>query len=203
MPRGIKIEADEIQHILDLFNDSRKRGRSLMDSYTLVAAQVGRDAKTIAGLIQRLKPTTDLARMYFRAKAYKMAKRIVNKGSASELMDVLQRPSVGVLDPVKKIEGGGGGFFLTVNAESCGAVKVGVLQAPPAQKQLGEGEDTTVFDPFSEVIDVGQGVEHEPYGDAEYREDAAEAQPAPRTETVIERVRRQLAERRQSAGAGD
>lgn len=203
MPRGIKVEADEIQHILDLFNDSRKHGRGLMDSYTLVGAQVGRDKKVIAGIIQRLKPTTDLARMYFRAKAYKMAKRVVAKASPGELMDVLQRPSIGVLDPVKKIEGGGGGFFLSVSTESCGAVKVGVAAIPGAleePKQLGEGEDTPVFDPFSEVIDVGQGADHEPYGNAEFRAD--ESHP-PRTETVIERVRRQLAERRQSAGARD
>lgn len=200
MPRGIKIEADEIQHILDLFNDSRKRGRSLMDSYTLVAQQVGRDAKTIASLIQRLRPTTDLARMYFRAKAFKMAKRIVKKASPSELIDVLQRPSIGVLDPIKKIDTGPGGFFLSVNAESCGSVKVGVAQLPPAPDlpQLEEGE--TPFDPFSEVINVNQSLEvqHESHGYAEYRETREEQH-----ETTIERVRRQLKERRESVGAGD
>ena len=201
MPRGIPISAEEIQHILDLFNDSRKRGRSLMDSYTLVGQQVQRDPKVIAGLIQRLRPTTDLAKMYFRAKAFKMAKRIVKKASPAELIDVLQRPSIGVLDPIKKIDTGPGGFFLSVNAESCGSVKVGVAQLQPAPEQLDAGD--VPFDPFSEAITVNQVEEvlHESHGYAEFRE--AGGQEAPQRETAIERVRRQLRERRESVGAGD
>lgn len=200
MPRGIPIQPDEIQHILDLFNDCRKKGRSLMESYKLVGAMVERDHKVIANIIQRLKPTTDLARMYFRAKSYKLAKRLVAKASPSEIIDILQRPSVGVLDPIKKVDMGPGGFFLSVNAESCGSVKVGVMQPQPEQKQIESGEEEpTPFNPFADAIDVGQGENHGTDGDAEYRETAQQGSE----ETVIERVRRQLAQRRGAIGAGD
>lgn len=190
MPTGVPITPDELQHILDLFNDSRKKGRTLMDSYRAVGAIIGKPPVMVAKLVQRMRPTTDLARMYFRAKAYKMAKKVVAKANVSEIVDVLSRPNIGVLDAVKKVEGGNGGFFLTVNADSCGAVKVGVLQ-PTTQEpmQLDSG------------IEVEYGENDEGNGDAPIEGDASPRGPAPeaRTETVIEKVRRQLAERRQQS----
>lgn len=195
MPRGIRAQPDEIQHILDLFNDCRKKGRSIMESYRLVGAQVGRDQKVIGTIINRLRPTTDMAKMYLRAKSYRLVKRLVAKAGPSEIIDILQRPSIGVLDPIKKVDSGPGGFFLTVNADSCGAVKVGVMGAHTAQKQLPEATEDEVYNPFTDFIDVGQGAAHAENGDAGDGEaDATET----RAESVIQRVKRQLAEQRQA-----
>lgn len=200
MPRGIPIQPDEMQQILDLFNDSRRKGRSLMEAYKIVGAFVERDAKVIAQVIQRLRPTTDLAKMYLRAKGLRMAKRLVAKASPAEIINILERPSIGVLDPVKKIEGGGGGFFLSVNAESCGAVTVGVLGAGTEERKQLPAAEESPFDPFADVIDINQEVTSGENGDAEHGPDEPEQA---RAETAIERVRRQLAERRQGVGARD
>lgn len=202
MPRGVPIQPDEIQHMLDLYTDCRKRGMAIMEAYKRVGALLGRDPKVVGVTIARLRPTTDLGKMYLRAKSFRLVKRLVAKASPAEIIDILQRPSIGVLDPVKKIDGGGGGgFFMSVNVESCGAVKVGAMQAQAPQPQLeahNAEDDGANFDPFSEVIDIEGVVEHE-NGDAECRPDGAETQG--RSETAIEKVRRQLAERRQNSGA--
>lgn len=192
MPSGIPLKPYEIQEMLDMFNDCRKKGRGLMESYRIVGAQLDRDPKRVQEVISRLRPTTDVAKMYFRANALQMAMRIKRKANVGELIDVLSRPSIGVLDPIKKVESGPGGFFLTVNAESCGAVKVGVLQPGADEpKQLESGD----YDPFSDVIDVGQEAGDGENGDAQSGPDREEEQHA---ETVIERVRRQLAQARRA-----
>lgn len=196
MPRGVPIQPDELQHMLDLFNDLRKRGLSIMECYKRIGLLLERDPKVVGVTINRLRDTTPLAKMYLRSKSYRLVKRLVAKAGPAEIIDILQRPSVGVLDPIKKVEGGGGGFFLTVNADSCGAVKVGVLQPPVQEQKQLESGDEPQFDPFADVIDVGQGASDEQNGDAPHRETAETS-----TETVIARVKRQLAQRR--TGTGD
>lgn len=197
MPSGIAIQPDEIQQILDEYADCRKKGREIMESYRLIGTFHSRDPKLIQQIVARHKPTTDLAKMYFRSKAYRMAKRIVAKGSPSELIDILERPGIGVLDTIKKIEGGTGGFFLTVNAESCGAVKVGVLQPGAADPKQLESGDEEPFNPFADIIDVGQERAYEQVGNAQY----GPSEPTEtHAETVIARVKRELAEARRAKG---
>lgn len=84
-----------------------------------------------------MQTPTEAATTYLKSRAVKMAKRVVLKGNPSELIDVLSRSNIGVLAP-KKEGGSDGGFFLTVNAQDCGAVKVGVVAGPTQPLQLEE-----------------------------------------------------------------
>lgn len=196
MPSGQPIPNSDVEHILSLFTDLRKRGMAIMDCYTRIGQLMDRDPKVIGTVVNRFRPTTDTAKMYFRARALKMAQRIVRKGSPSELMDILSRPSIGVLDAAKKAdEAGGGNFFISVNADTCGAVKVGVASMKEAP-QLESGE---AYDPFSETIDVGQENYHVENGNAV---DAGRVEGADEGLSVIERVRSQLARVRHAKTEG-
>ena len=194
MPSGQPIPNSDVEHILSLFTDLRKRGMAIMDCYTRIGQLMDRDPKVIGTVVNRYRPTTDTAKMYFRARALKMAQRIVRKGSPSELMDVLSRPSIGVLDSAKgNGDSGGGNFFISVNADTCGAVKVGVAGVANAP-QLESGE---VFDPFSEPIDVGQGEAHAEVWNAVV---AGRVEGTEGGLSVIERVRAKLARIKTQSG---
>jgi hypothetical protein len=132
----------------------RQRPKSMMECYEDIGQEMDLKPDSVAHIIRRLQPTTDIGKMYLKAQALKMAHRIVRRGSVAEVIDVLSRPGIDVLQPSKRVEGnGGGGFFLSVTADSCGAVKVGVATGvgspalPPAEDfnpfapQLGEGEE--------------------------------------------------------------
>lgn len=136
MPRGVRIQAGEISLMMGMFHRLHtKEGMALTETYKVIGEAVGRDHKTVCDVIKRYLPTTDLATAILRAGAVDMAQKIIRKGTVSEMIDVLERPNIGVLDPVKK--GGGeseSGFMLTVSADTLGAVKVGVAVGGAAQK---------------------------------------------------------------------
>lgn len=117
----------EKEDMLMYFDKFRKMGLGKDECYKRIAAILGRSEGTIGVAIRRLTPTTRTARLYLQSKAYKLARRLVEKANTAEIIDILSRPSMGVLDPAKKSESGMGGFFLTVSADTCGAVKVGML----------------------------------------------------------------------------
>jgi hypothetical protein len=121
------------QEILLKFDAYRREGDSIMLAVTRIGEETKLAPRTVHALLQRLQPTTDIAKMYLKAKAFRLAKRLVNKASPAEAIDILERPGMNVLEPTKKVEGGGGGFFLSVQTDTCGAVKVGVAtgQAMP------------------------------------------------------------------------
>lgn len=194
MPKGEPIPADELQTIVDTFTDCRKRGMPKMEAYRRVGLLVGRDAKVIGVTIARLNPTTDLAKMYVRAKALKMMKRVVKKGTTAELIDVLGRPSIGVLDSPSKEGAGSTGFFISVDAGTCGAVKVGAIHTPD-QPALTSGD----FDPFkdlaADIIDI-ERVETHANGD-----EGDQDRPVSRAEAAVRAVKERL--RAASANNGD
>lgn len=116
---------------------------------------------SIASVIARYQPTTELAQVILKKGAMRLAARIVRRANVTEAIDVLSRPNIGVLDPIKKQEGGGG-FIMSITAESCGTVKVGVAIAGPPEAptmaQIGgnvshEGSDSGVMVTTREVID--------------------------------------------------
>lgn len=113
----------------------REKEIGMMRCYELAGEEVGFDAKTVGRVWRMLQPTTGLATDYIRARAFRMARKVVTEASVPDLIDILSRPNVGVLEPIKKQEAGGGGFFISVSADSCGAVNVGI-QGAPAQPQL-------------------------------------------------------------------
>ena len=156
MPRGVRIQAGEISLMMGMFNKlHRIDGTPLTETYKIIGEAVGRDHKTVCDAIHRYLPTTDLGTAILRAHSADMAMKIVKKGTVSELIDVLERPNIGVLEPVKK---GGGeentGVMLSVSVESLGVVKAGVsigggatpkaLAQPVPALPTAEAESVTV-----------------------------------------------------------
>ncbi len=122
-----------------------------------IGKHLGRPHTTIWAVIRRLRPTTGIAGDYIKANAFKLAHRIVQHASVEQSIDILSRPNIGVLEPIKKGEVGGGGFYLSVQSDSCGAVKVGVAMpgsgpAPQLTGAVNEQETSTPIEP--ELIDV-------------------------------------------------
>lgn len=188
MPKGEPIPHHILQEILERFDAYRKQGLGLMEAYEKVGNDVGRSQRVIGVIINRMRPTVGAARLYLRSKALRMARRVVSKGTTAELINILERPSIGVLEPLKKAEAGGGGFFLSVSADSCGAVKVGIAAGqaalPPAPVET--------FDPYQ----LQPGDQHE-----------NEEKPVQRfvgrsiaTQTAIENARIRLENARQRRG---
>lgn len=156
MPIGQPTPIHIQQEILLRFDAYRREQRSIMDS----CAQISVDLKTehnyemppksVWALLQRLRPTTDLAKMYLKAKAMKLVKRIVKRASPSEAIDLLSRPGMNVIEPAAKTQDNGPtGFFLTVQADTCGAVKIGMGAGQIQPKQI---EETVAFDPFAGAV---------------------------------------------------
>lgn len=125
------IDAETRAEILARFKKYRAQGIAKTEAYRRLGEQFHRDWKVIGAVIQRLLPTTDLAVATIKARAFKMAKRLVREADPSQIMDILSRPNIGVLDPIKKVDGGAGGFIIGVSVESCGAVRVGVSHGLP------------------------------------------------------------------------
>lgn len=126
----------------------------MMRLYELVGEETGFDAKTVSRVWRMMQPTTGLAIDFIRARAFRMARRVVNEGSVDALINILERPNVGVLDPVKKVESGGGGFFISVQADSCGAVNVGVM---PQQSMEARPDLPALPAPEESIIDMAPG----------------------------------------------
>lgn len=187
--RGSRIPHHQLQEILTLFDRYRKQGKGLQESYELIGEKVGRSTKMIGVTINRLRPTAGAARLYLQSRAYKMARKLVAEADAPLLMELLSRPSLGVIDPPQKTGGGEGGFFLSVTAESCGAVKVAVAtqQALPAAP-----DPMTPFNPYEEKTDEVP----ESYG---LTERAPTVGRSKTTQAAIESAKERLAEARRRA----
>lgn len=130
----------QLAAILDHFKKLRKQGVGARAACVIIAPIYNRSPETIYYHIQRFRSTSGAAADYLRSNALKMAMRVVRKANVDQAIDVLSRPNIGVLEPAKgKESGGGGGFFISVNADSCGAVKVGV-----ATREGGEAPLTSI-----------------------------------------------------------
>lgn len=175
MPKGIKVPLHVQQEILLRFDAYRREQLSIMDACARISCDLGqRDEenrfdlppKSVWAVLQRLRPSTDIAKLILKAGAAKLAKRIIKKASVSEALDVLSRPGIEVIArPQSGEEGGQTGFFLTVQADTCGAVTVGAaIGQRPVPKQI----ETVTFDPFSGAL-----------GGFEYDEDARTEKAVP------------------------
>lgn len=145
---------EEIKVKYDLY---RKEGQGVMQAYESVALDMDIEMKTVAAVIRRLKPSTQLAQDYIKASAMRLAVRVVREASAQQSIDLLSRPNIGVLAPMQTREAGGGGFFLSVSADSCGSVKVGVMPGPqqPLLEAANDGEQEST----PRRISFGRGTE--------------------------------------------
>lgn len=94
---------------------------TLMD----IAREFGRDVTTITRLLRSLKPTTELARATLLSRASELVDRVTEKADIDQVIDILSRPNIGVLDPIVGKSGGGGGgvnVLVSVQAGSLAAL---------------------------------------------------------------------------------
>lgn len=136
-PLGIEVEAEIMARWLRLQKRIRQKDIKKMAAYDLIAKALDLELRTVAGVIYRHRPTTEIARLKLRAAASELVDRVVAKANVQEAIDLLSRKELGVLTPMKTGGGGpgsgGGGLFLSVQADSCGAVKVGMFAGPTLQ----------------------------------------------------------------------
>lgn len=195
MPKGTALPVHIKQEILLRFDDYRRQELSIMDACVRISADIAGQhegefqlpPKTVWAVLNRLRPTTDMAKMYLKHQAMKLARRIVKKANVTEAIDVLSRPGMDVLSPPQKSGDATGpaGFFLTVQADTCGAVTVGAVIGQPAPKQL----DAPSFDPFAGAVG---GFDEKDWG-AEHSGPAARVVGQGETrETVLERARAKI-----------
>lgn len=111
--------------ILEAVQASLDQGALLTYAYKYVARGWGVHEQTIAAIWKRHRSTAKLATMKIQAQASAIVEKIIEKAPTNELIDILSRPNIGVLEPMKS-GNGGGGFIVSVSADSCGGVKVGV-----------------------------------------------------------------------------
>jgi hypothetical protein len=137
------LRPDQIQHILKLYKVYIRKGRTQANACEEIGNLYGRSPHTIRALVDRITAdTTDIAKDYIKSNALRLAMRVVREGSVAQAMDILERPNIGVLAPKKQVDQGSRGFFLTVSADSCGAVKVGAaIIDSPEVPQLEAGEE--------------------------------------------------------------
>lgn len=129
-PRNLR--PHEISDIMQRFKLYVLRDKlSAPEACKRIGAEFGRHETTIRALIERLRPTNNLATDYLRSQSLRMAMKVVRRANVSELIDVLSRPNIGVLEPVKQSGKDGGGFILSLATDSCGGVKVGMVANPP------------------------------------------------------------------------
>jgi hypothetical protein len=151
------------QEMLGRFKQLRAQHKRKMECYVQIAKEQRRALNTVKTIIVNLQSTKDLAAQYLESQAYRLTKRLVKEARTPEIIDILTRPNVGVLAPHAKESSGGQGFFLSVQAESCGAVKVGIAtgQLPGGQHGLPEKVESEVngADPFDPTDGwYGEGV---------------------------------------------
>lgn len=150
----------DLDKVLAAYEGLIAEGMSKMDAYRTVGELTGRKPESIAAIIKSLQPTTNLATHLLRARAFQLASKLVREANTEQIIDILERPNIGVLAP-KQEAAGQGGFFLSVTADSCGAVKVGAgqtsslrgLDRPPA---LPPGREWTQDDRAQRVSDSAQ-----------------------------------------------
>lgn len=160
MSKGVRIPLHEIDIMLSAYKRQAgtiPRMQIYQDLFELFEGKY--HINSIASVVQRYQPTTNIAEVILKKGAARMAARIVRRANVTEAIDVLSRPNIGVLDPIKKAEGGGG-FIMSITAESCGTVKVGMaIAGPPEAAQISTNlrplhSDPSVMITSGEVIDV-------------------------------------------------
>lgn len=118
-------------------------GRSIGD----IARVIKRSESGISKYLASMIDTTEIAKRTLRAGAVNLAERIIKKADVKEAIEVLSRPSVGVLDPPASQKGGQGfGIQVSVGIASCGTV-VKIEGGSGGQAGLSQGG----------TIDAGSG----------------------------------------------
>lgn len=89
-----------------------------------IAKKLGRHHSAISRFCKRMFGTTELAEQYLKSKSLEMAKKVVKHATVEETIEVLSRPNIGVLAPVKQVESGPR-ILISVGQDSIGAIQSG------------------------------------------------------------------------------
>lgn len=145
----VRLRPEEIGTIIGRFRQLVKAGTLVVDAYNIIGTELNLKPSTVQNVIRRLKSSQRIATEYLQANALRLAMRVARKANVDQSIDILSRPNIGVLEPIKRNENSGGGFFLAVSADSCGAVKVVAGQSPEeAPLSLPAGPDILDEEPI-------------------------------------------------------
>lgn len=126
-----RIHPADMEEMLARYKQLKQSGLGIMEACEVVGQEWGRHVQTVYDLMRRLSSTTGVAEHYLKAQAMRLAVRVVRDASAQEAIDLLSRKNMGVIAPKQEAGAGNTGFFLSVQADSCGAVKIGVSNQAP------------------------------------------------------------------------
>jgi hypothetical protein len=155
--RPRRYRTEEIAEILQKHRVyTKEMGYNIQQSVERIAQEVNRPPSSVYALIKRFHPSVDAAKAFVESQALRLAMRVVRKANVQESIDILQRPNLGVLAPKEQGAGQlGQGFFLSVEADSCGAVKVGVGVAPTQPKRFEDLPQPLAIDTVAGEVRVG------------------------------------------------
>lgn len=120
----------EMELMVNLWRKKRQEGMGRQQAYKAVAEELGVSWEAVQRIVVRLSPTTSVAQDLIKANAMRLASRLIRKANSDQIINILERPNIGVLAPKQDSNGGSGGFFLSVSADTCGAVNVKAGQMP-------------------------------------------------------------------------
>lgn len=142
---GPKLSIPDLADIIGRLKGLRASGIAIGEACEVVAQEMGREPSAIYAAWKRLSPTVDIAEVYLRSQAFKLATRVVREANVDQAIDILSRKNVGVLAPKTEEGSGQGGFFLSVQADSCGAVKIAGGHVPqlPVANEFEMYKETT------------------------------------------------------------
>jgi hypothetical protein len=152
-----------VQEILLRFQEYKRQGIIASDAYSRISYDLSMlqppfpiKPDSVYRTIRRFRPTVDMAALHLKASAYRLARRVVNKASVEQSIDILSRSNMGVLAPAKAQMSGPTGFFLSVKADTCGAVTVGAaigeLPASPTESTTLEFDLGEIYEDPRPVV---------------------------------------------------
>lgn len=97
-----RMDDEERGQILDRYDSLRRSGQEKGEAIKAICFDTGRDKVTIYRLIAAFADSSGLATRYVKSQAMTMIKKIVEKGDVDQLIDVVSRPNIGVLQPIIK-----------------------------------------------------------------------------------------------------
>jgi hypothetical protein len=175
--RPRRFSLTDINEILNRFRQLTKtQGLGVLAACEVIASERDRTRDVIYALVRRFQPNVDGAEAYLKSNALRLAMRVVRKANVEQSIDILSRSNMGVLAPKQEGGPGGGGFFLSVTADSCGAVvkvaavEPGTLASLPTP--INEGEAVQIDG--TELEHGGSHLPSAPYSGASGGDETAE-----------------------------
>lgn len=130
-----------------------EKGKSIKEA----AIEFGRDPSSISELVRAMRPTTALARATLKAKASELVDRVLEKADVDQLLDVLSRPNLGVLESIPNGKMGGGPIQIGVAVSVAPGSLPAVNEAEfiEGQRRLNPQPDDIAVKP----VKIGSGAE--------------------------------------------